>query len=226
MKRLKKILLIEDDLDVARELSLSLRRWDLEVELIDNFNNIVKEFIDKKPSLLLVDINLPFYDGFYWCQKIREYSKVPIIFLSSRDSNMDIIMGMNNGGDDYITKPFSVDVLVSKINALLRRSYDYTSSDSLVYYNDAVLDIERCIFRYNDKEIELTKNEIKMLSLLIKNKGKIVSREKLMMLLWNDDEFVSDNTLTVNVTRLRVKIKELGLDDIIKTKKGIGYFVQ
>lgn len=223
---MKKILLIEDDLDVARELSLSLRRWDLEVELIDNFNNIVKEFIDKKPSLLLVDINLPFYDGFYWCQKIREYSKVPIIFLSSRDSNMDIIMGMNNGGDDYITKPFSVDVLVSKINALLRRSYDYTSSDSLVYYNDAVLDIERCIFRYNDKEIELTKNEIKMLSLLIKNKGKIVSREKLMMLLWNDDEFVSDNTLTVNVTRLRVKIKELGLDDIIKTKKGIGYFVQ
>jgi DNA-binding response OmpR family regulator len=226
VKRLKKILLIEDDLDVARELSLSLRRWNLEVELIDNFNNIVKEFIDKKPSLLLVDINLPFYDGFYWCQKIREYSKVPIIFLSSRDSNMDIIMGMNNGGDDYITKPFSVDVLVSKINALLRRSYDYTSSDSQVYYNDAVLDIERCIFRYNDKEIELTKNEIKMLSLLIKNKGKIVSREKLMMLLWNDDEFVSDNTLTVNVTRLRVKIKELGLDDIIKTKKGIGYFVQ
>ncbi|WP_326512799.1 response regulator transcription factor [Clostridium intestinale] len=223
---MKKILLIEDDLDVARELSLSLRRWDLEVELIDNFNNIVKEFIDKKPSLLLMDINLPFYDGFYWCQKIREHSKVPIIFLSSRDSNMDIIMGMNNGGDDYITKPFSVDVLVSKINALLRRSYDYTSSDSLVYYNDAVLDIERCIFRYNDKEIELTKNEIKILSLLIKNKGKIVSREKLMMLLWNDDEFVSDNTLTVNVTRLRVKIKELGLDDIIKTKKGIGYFVQ
>ncbi|WP_315110745.1 response regulator transcription factor [Clostridium intestinale] len=223
---MKKILLIEDDLDVARELSLSLRRWDLEVELIDNFNNIVKEFIDKKPSLLLMDINLPFYDGFYWCQKIREHSKVPIIFLSSRDSNMDIIMGMNNGGDDYITKPFSVDVLVSKINALLRRSYDYTSSDSLVYYNDAVLDIERCIFRYNDKEIELTKNEIKILSLLIKNKGKIVSREKLMMLLWNDDEFVSDNTLTVNVTRLRVKIKELGLDDIIKTKKGIGYFIQ
>jgi DNA-binding response OmpR family regulator len=226
VKRLKKILLIEDDLDVARELSLSLRRWDLEVELVDDFNNIVKEFIDKKPSLLLMDINLPFYDGFYWCQKIREYSKVPIIFLSSRDSNMDIIMGMNNGGDDYITKPFSVDVLVSKINALLRRSYDYTSSDSLVYYNDAVLDIERCIFRYNDKEIELTKNEIKILSLLIKNKGKVVSREKLMMLLWNDDEFVSDNTLTVNVTRLRGKIKELGLDDIIKTKKGIGYFIQ
>ncbi|MDU4891429.1 MAG: response regulator transcription factor [Clostridium sp.] len=223
---MKKIMLIEDDLDVARELALSLRKWGFEVEIIDEFNNIVKEFIEKKPSLVLMDVNLPFYDGFYWCEKIRELSKVPIIFLSSRDSNMDIIMGMNNGGDDYITKPFSVEVLISKINALLRRSYDYTTSDSLVYYNDAILDIEKCIFRYKDNEIELTKNEIKILSLLIKNKGKVVSREKLMMSLWNDDEFVSDNTLTVNITRLRGRLKDLGLDDVIKTKKGIGYFIQ
>ena len=226
MKYLKKILLIEDDLDVSRELALSLRKWSFEVEVIDEFDNIVNEFIEKKPSLILIDVNLPFYDGFYWCEKIREISKVPIIFLSSRDSNMDIIMGMNNGGDDYITKPFSVEVLISKVNALLRRSYDYTSSDSLIYYNDAVLDIEKCIFRYKDNEIDLTKNEIKILSLLIKNKGKVVSREKLMMSLWNDDEFVSDNTLTVNVTRLRGRIKELGIDDIIKTKKGIGYLIQ
>lgn len=223
---MKKILLVEDDLDVGRELALSLRKWAFEVELIDNFDNIVKEFVEKKPSLILMDVNLPFYDGFYWCEKIREISKVPIIFLSSRDSNMDIIMGMNNGGDDYITKPFSVEVLISKINALLRRSYDYTNSDSLIYYNDTVLDVERCIFRYKDKEIELTKNEIKILSALIKNKGKVVSREKLMMSLWNDDEFVSDNTLTVNITRLRAKIKELGLYDVIKTKKGIGYLIQ
>jgi len=131
VKTLKKILLIEDDIDLARELALSLRKWAFEVELIEKFDDIVKEFIDKKPSLVLMDVNLPFYDGFYWCEKIREISKVPIIFLSSRDSNMDIIMGMNNGGDDYITKPFSVEVLISKINALLRRSYD-----SLVYYND------------------------------------------------------------------------------------------
>lgn len=223
---MKKILLVEDDLDVGRELALSLRKWAFEVELIDNFDNIVKEFVEKKPSLILMDVNLPFYDGFYWCEKIREISKVPIIFLSSRDSNMDIIMGMNNGGDDYITKPFSVEVLISKVNALLRRSYDYTNSDSLICYNDAVLDGERCIFRYKDKEIELTKNEIKILSALIKNKGKVVSREKLMMSLWNDDEFVSDNTLTVNITRLRAKIKELGLYDVIKTKKGIGYLIQ
>ncbi len=219
-------MLIEDDLDVARELELSLRKWGFEVEIIDKFNDIVKKFIEKKPSLILMDVNLPFYDGFYWCEKIRELSKVPIIFLSSRDSNMDIIMGMNNGGDDYITKPFSIEVLISKINALLRRSYDYTTSDSLIYYNDAVLDIEKCIFRYKDNEIELTKNEIKILSLLIKNKGKVVSREKIMMSLWNDDEFISDNTLTVNITRLRSRIRELGLDDVIKTKKGIGYLIQ
>ncbi|MDU2123954.1 MAG: response regulator transcription factor [Clostridium celatum] len=223
---MKKIMLIEDDLDVVRELALSLRKWGFEVEIIDQFNNIVKKFIEKKPSLILMDVNLPFYDGFYWCEKIREISKVPIIFLSSRDSNMDIIMGMNNGGDDYITKPFSIEVLISKINALLRRSYDYTTSDSLIYYNDAVLDIEKCIFRYKDNEIELTKNEIKILSLLIKNKGKVVSREKIMMSLWNDDEFISDNTLTVNITRLRSRIRELGLDDVIKTKKGIGYLIQ
>lgn len=223
---MKKIMLIEDDLDVVRELALSLRKWGFEVEIIDQFNNIVKKFIEKKPSLILMDVNLPFYDGFYWCEKIREISKVPIIFLSSRDSNMDIIMGMNNGGDDYITKPFSIEVLISKINALLRRSYDYTTSDSLIYYNDAVLDIEKCIFRYKDNEIELTKNEIKILSLLIKNKGKVVSREKIMMSLWNDDEFISDNTLTVNITRLRSRIRELGLGDVIKTKKGIGYLIQ
>lgn len=223
---MRKILIIEDDLDVARELAFSLKKWDFEVELVAAFHDIVKEFIEKRPSLILMDINLPYYDGFYWCEKIREHSKVPILFLSSRDSNMDIIMGMNNGGDDYITKPFSVEVLISKINALLRRSYDYTSSDSLYYYQDAVLDTQRCIFRYKEKEMELTKNEMKILSLLLKNKGKVVSREKIMMSLWNDDEFVSDNTLTVNVTRLRGRIKELGIEDIIKTKKGIGYFME
>ena len=223
---MKKLLLVEDELDVAKELALSLRKWGFEVDLIDEFDNILKEFIEKKPNLVLMDVNLPFFDGFYWCGKIREVSKVPLIFLSSRDSNMDIIMGMNNGGDDYITKPFAVEVLISKINALLRRSYDYTSSDSLMYYGDMVLDVERCLLRYKDDEIDLTKNEMKILSFLIKNKGKVISRDKIMMSLWNDDEFVSDNTLTVNITRLRGKLKGLGLGDIIKTKKGLGYFVQ
>ncbi|MBS4959015.1 MAG: response regulator transcription factor, partial [Clostridium sp.] len=133
---MREILLVEDDLDLSKQLSLSLEKWGFSVELIDNFSDIVKEFTEKNSSLIIMDVNLPYYDGFYWCEKIREISKVPIIFLSSRDSNMDLIMGINNGGDDYITKPFSIEVLITKINALLRRSYDYTFSDSVIYYKD------------------------------------------------------------------------------------------
>ncbi|MEW8996077.1 response regulator transcription factor [Clostridium sp.] len=222
---MKEILLVEDDLDLSKVLSSALNKWGFEVNLIENFDSILKEFIEKKPQMVIMDVNLPYYDGFYWCKKIREVSKVPILFLSSRDSNMDLIMGINNGGDDYITKPFSIEVLITKINALLRRTYDYAGSESIIYYNNVVLDIEKCTFKYGNNIIELTKNEIKILSVLIKNREKVVSRDKLMMSLWNDDEFVSDNTLTVNITRLRNKIKEIGLDDFIKTKKGIGYMV-
>ena len=222
---MKKILLIEDDLELAEEIKGSLEKWGFDVELIDDFSRILEEVVEKQPKLVLMDINLPFYDGFYWCSKIREVSKMPILFLSSRDSNMDIIMGINNGGDDYVTKPFDIQVLVAKINGLMRRAYNYGSSNSLLYYNDAVLDCDKCEFRYKGNVLELTKNELKILSLLIKNKGKVVSREKLMMALWNDDEFVNDNTLTVNVRRLRGRIKELGLEDVIKTKKGIGYII-
>ncbi len=223
---MREILLIEDDLDLSKQLSVALNKWEFSVELIDDFSNIVEEFIEKKPSLLIMDVNLPYYDGFYWCEKIRAISKVPIIFLSSRDSNMDLIMGINNGGDDYITKPFSIEVLITKINAMLRRSYDYTFSDSIIYYDDTVLDMDKCTFKYKGNTIELTKNEMKILSILIKNKEKVVSRDKIMMSLWNDDEFVSDNTLTVNITRLRGRLKEeLNLDEFIKTKKGIGYMV-
>ena len=222
---MKEILLVEDDLDLSKVLSSSLNKWGFKVNLIENFDSILKEFTEKEPQLVIMDVNLPYYDGFYWCKKIREVSKVPILFLSSRDSNMDLIMGINNGGDDYITKPFSIEVLITKINALLRRTYDYAGSESIIYYNGAALDIEKCTFKYGNNTIELTKNEIKILSVLIKNREKVVSRDKLMMSLWNDDEFVSDNTLTVNITRLRNKIKEIGLDDFIKTKKGIGYMV-
>ena len=222
---MKEILLIEDDLDLARELSLSLNKWGFKVYQIERFDDILKEKIKKKPMLVIMDVNLPYFDGFYWCEKIRDISKVPIIFLSSRDSNMDVIMGINNGGDDYITKPFSVEVLISKINALLRRSYDYVSSDSLLYYDDIILDTEKCILKRGDKSIELTKNELKILSLLIKNKDKVVSRDKIMMSLWDHDEFVNDNTLTVNITRLRNKLKDIGVEDFIKTKKGLGYMV-
>lgn len=223
---MKEILLVEDNLDLAKEIAINLEKWGMQVEGIDDFNNILEEVIKKQPKLVIMDVNLPYYDGFYWCQRIREVLKIPILFLSSRDSNMDLIMGIHNGGDDYITKPFDIQVLVAKINALLRRAYQYADSGALLYYNDAVLDTEKCELRYKGRTLELTKNEIKVLTLLIHNKGKVVSREKIMMSLWNMDEFISDNTLTVNITRLRSKMKEIGLGEAVKTKRGIGYMIQ
>ena len=220
------ILLVEDNLEVAKEIKLSLEKWGMKVQLIEDFSNVLEEVVKKQPKLVLMDVNLPYYDGFYWCGRIREVSKLPILFLSSRDSNMDLIMGINTGGDDYITKPFDTQVLLSKINALLRRTYQYTDSGALLYYNDAVLDIDKCELRYKENILDLTKNEIKILTLLIRNKGKVVSRDKIMMSLWNEDEFISDNTLTVNMTRLRGKLKEIGLEEVIKTKKGLGYMMQ
>ncbi|ADZ82105.1 response regulator transcription factor [Cellulosilyticum sp. ST5] len=222
---MKDILLVEDNLEVAKEIKLSLEKWGMQVQLIEDFSNVLEEVVRKQPKLVLMDVNLPYYDGFYWCGRIREVSNLPILFLSSRDSNMDVIMGINNGGDDYITKPFDTQVLLSKINALLRRAYQYTDAGALLYYNDAVLDIDKCELRYKGNSLELTKNEIKILTLLIRNKGKVVSRDKIMMSLWNDDEFISDNTLTVNMTRLRSKMKEIGLEEVIKTKKGLGYMM-
>ncbi|MCC0634884.1 MULTISPECIES: response regulator transcription factor [unclassified Clostridioides] len=222
-----KILLIEDDIDLSKEIALALERWGFKVEVIDNFELILEEFIDKKPDVVLLDVNLPLYNGFYWCEKIRGVSNVPIIFLSSRDSDMDLIMGINNGGDDYITKPFSIDILVTKINGIIRRAYNYSDSNSILYYKDLMFDVGKGIIKhkYKEKDIELTKNEIKILNLLLKNKNKVVSRESLMMTLWDNDEFVTDNALTVNINRLRSKVKELGVDDFIKTKKGIGYII-
>lgn len=221
-----KILFVEDDIDLAKETLIALEKWGFKVNLIDNFENIIEEFIYIKPEVVLLDVNLPLYNGFYWCEKIREISNVPIIFLSSRDSDMDLIMGINNGGDDYITKPFSIDVLVTKINAIIRRVYNYNNSNNIIGYKDLIFDIEKGIIKLNNKNIELTKNEIKILTLLLKNKDKVVSRESLMMSLWDSDEFVTDNALTVNINRLRSKIKELGVEDFIKTKKGIGYIVE
>lgn len=162
---MKDILLVEDNLEVAKEIKLSLEKWGMQVQLIEDFSNVLEEVVRKQPKLVLMDVNLPYYDGFYWCGRIREVSNLPILFLSSRDSNMDVIMGINNGGDDYITKPFDTQVLLSKINALLRRAYQYTDAGALLYYNDAILDIDKCELRYKGNSLELTKNEIKILTL-------------------------------------------------------------
>lgn len=223
---MRNILLIEDDIALREEIKLVLEKWGYKVEIIKDFKSVVKEFIVFNSHLVIMDVNLPFFDGFYWCSKIRAISKTPIVFLSSRDSNMDVIMGINNGGDDYITKPFSEELLITKISAVLRRTYDYSNDNNyLIYYDDLILDIEKGSINYKEKTIDLTKNEIKIMSLLMKNKGKVVSRDKLMMALWEDDEFVNDNALTVNINRIRNRLKEIGVEDFIKTKKGIGYIV-
>lgn len=223
---MKKILIIEDDLDLALEMKRTLEHWQFDVRLTKAFNQIIETFLEYEPMIIILDINLPFFDGFYWCEKIRQISTVPIIFLSSRDSNLDLMMAIHHGGDDYLTKPVSSDILVTKINAIMRRTYDYVSNSNLVYLDNLVVDFEKGTLKHNNKTLELTKNEMRILTTLIKQKGKIVTREQLMINLWNDDEFISDNTLTVNVNRLRARLKEIGIDDFIQTKKGIGYLIK
>ncbi|EQE31370.1 transcriptional regulatory family protein [Clostridioides difficile CD38] len=203
-----------------------LTKWGHDVHQIENLENIIEEFKNYNPELVLLDINLPFYDGFHWCNEIRKISKVPIIFISSRNSNMDVIMGVNLGADDYIQKPFSVDVLVAKVNALLRRTYNFVDNNSnQIIHNGVTLDLSTATINYEDNTIELTKNEIKILHELMKYKGQIVSRNKLMKKLWDNDWFVDDNTLTVNVNRIRSKLNEIGLEDFIETKRGLGYII-
>lgn len=221
-----RIMIVEDDIALKKQIYEGLTRWGHEVYKIENLENIIEEFNSFKPQLLLLDINLPFYDGFHWCNEIRKFSQIPIIFISSRSSNMDVIMGVNLGADDYIQKPFSIDVLVAKVNALLRRSYNFADSNSdKIIHNGVTLDLSTAIITYNNKSIELTKNEIKILHELMKHKSQIVSRDKLMKKLWDNDWFVDDNTLTVNVNRIRNKLKDIGLENFIDTKRGLGYII-
>ncbi|MDX5658111.1 response regulator transcription factor [Clostridioides difficile] len=221
-----KIMVVEDDVSLKNIIAKCLTKWGHDVHQIENLENIIEEFKNYNPELVLLDINLPFYDGFHWCNEIRKISKVPIIFISSRNSKMDVIMGVNLGADDYIQKPFSVDVLVAKVNALLRRTYNFVDNNSnQIIHNGVTLDLSTATINYEDNTIELTKNEIKILHELMKYKGQIVSRNKLMKKLWDNDWFVDDNTLTVNVNRIRSKLNEIGLEDFIETKRGLGYII-
>ncbi|MGG0339048.1 response regulator transcription factor [Priestia megaterium] len=221
-----KILIVEDDDKIYELVKEKFEQWSFEVVGVEDFQKVMEVFIAESPELVILDVNLPVYDGFYWCQQIRAVSKTPIVFLSSREHPMDIVMAMNVGADDYIQKPFNLDVLVAKVQALLRRTYSYgdTISD-VIEWNGAVLDLKKGSLHYNDQEIHLTKNEFFILRLLLEERGKIVSREELMRRLWEDEKFVSDNTLSVNITRIRTKLEEIGLNDKIVTKKGQGYLV-
>lgn len=221
-----KIMIVEDDRSLCTNMKEMLIKWGFDVVLVDNFENITAEFAGKKPDLVIMDVNLPYFDGFYFCNKIREISKVPIVFVSSRDTNMDIIMAMNTGADDYITKPFSMDILIAKINALLRRTYSYGDQPSdLVECDGVILNLMENTLIHKEEKIELTKNEFKVILLLMKNRGKTISRERIMRALWDDDNFINDNTLTVNINRLRTKLYYMGLKDYIVTKKGYGYMI-
>jgi two-component system, OmpR family, bacitracin resistance response regulator BceR len=221
-----KIVIVEDDDKIYELVKEKFEQWSFEVAGVEDFQKVMEVFIAESPELVILDVNLPVYDGFYWCQQIRTVSKAPIVFLSSREHPMDIVMAMNVGADDYIQKPFNLDVLVAKVQALLRRTYSYgdTISD-VIEWNGAVLDLKKGSLHYKDQEIHLTKNEFFILRLLLEERGKIVSREELMRRLWEDEKFVSDNTLSVNITRIRTKLEDIGLNDKIVTKKGQGYLV-
>jgi OmpR family two-component system bacitracin resistance response regulator BceR len=219
-----KLLLIEDDVTLFNELKERLEQWSYDVYGIHDFSSVMQEFSEAKPDLVIMDIQLPKYDGFHWCRMIRSHSKIPIIFLSSRDHPSDMVMSMQFGADDFVQKPFHFDVLVAKIQALLRRVYNYSVEQvSLLSWQGATIDYEKNKVSNKSKTIDLTKNEIFILKCLIHKKNTIVSRDELINSLWEDKRFISDNTLTVNVNRLRKKLDEIGLGTFIETKVGQGY---
>lgn len=214
---------MEDDETIARLIKKHLEKWEYEVSTVQDFGNVLGEFAICDPQLVLLDIRLPFYNGHYWCTQIRQVSKVPIIFLSSVSDNMNIVMAMNMGADDFIPKPFDLEVLTAKVQALLRRSYDFAGSSSMLEHKGMLLNLSDATILYQEQKVELTKNELKILQTLIENKMQVVTRETLMTRLWESDMYVDENTLSVNVNRLRKKLTSIGLEDSILTKKGIGY---
>jgi len=221
-----RIMIVEDDLTIANAIKEHLGKWDYEVMLVTDFKNITEQFIRFEPQLVLLDVMLPFFNGFYWCNEIRKISKVPIMFISSASDNMNIVMAMNMGGDDFIAKPFDLDVLTAKVEALLRRTYSFQGQVSVIEHKGVVLNLRDAALTYNNQKIELTKNDYKILQLLMENTGRVVTREEIMQRLWESDSFIDDNTLTVNMARLRKKLAESGLEDFITTKKGLGYMVE
>lgn len=220
-----RLLIVEDDKGIAEAIKNQAELWDLRVHCIENFRNIMTEFAEFDPHIILMDISLPFFNGYHWCSEIRKVSKVPIIFISSASDNMNMVMAMNMGADDFIAKPFDQSVLMAKLQAMLRRTYDFSASVPVLEHRGALLNTGDNTLIYNDEKIALSKNEFRILLILMENKGKVVSREKLMEHLWESDSFVDENTLSVNVGRLRKRLDAAGLEDFITTKFGIGYMI-
>ena len=220
-----KIFIAEDDAVISEKIAAHLRTWNYEAVCVQDFSSVLTEFASFSPHLVLLDISLPFFDGYHWCSEIRKISKAPIIFISSASDNMNIIMAMNMGGDDFIAKPFDLNVLTSKVQALLRRTHEFGAQTELTEHRGAILNMSSLTLTYNGTSADLTKNENKILLTLLENKGKAVSRDTLMIALWQTDNYVDENTLSVNIARLRQKLDKLGLDGFIETKKGLGYIV-
>ncbi|CAM3313335.1 response regulator transcription factor [Paenibacillus lupini] len=221
-----RIMIIEDDEKIRRIVADALRKWQYEVIELTSFENVLGEFEARQPHLVLLDVNLPVFDGFYWCQQIRSVSKVPIIFISSRNQNMDVIMAINMGADDFVQKPFDLGVLVAKVSALLRRNYTYQDESLQLSHRQLIFHLSNSSVQYGEHTAELSRNEFIILQTMMRQIGKIVSRDDLMQVLWNDEQFIDDNTLTVNVNRLRRKIAMLGIEDFIVTRKGMGYIIE
>lgn len=221
-----RIFIVEDDMTIAGTLAKHLKRWGYETDYVRDFKNVVERFIEFGPQLVILDIMLPLFNGFHWCQEIRKISKVPIIFLSSASDNMNIVMAMNMGGDDFIEKPFDLNVVTAKVQAVLRRAYAFQGAVEVVECRGIVLKLNDATVNIKGQEKELTKNEFRILRLLMEKAGRIVPREEIIENLWESDEFIDDNTLTVNVTRLRRKLESMGASDVIRTKKGIGYMIE
>ena len=218
--------IVEDDMGIAEAIQTQAELWDMQVRCVRNFRNVMAEFADFAPHIVLLDISLPFFNGYHWCSEIRKVSKVPIIFISSASDNLNMVMAMNLGADDFIAKPFDQSVLIAKIQAMLRRTYDFGSAVPILEHRGALLNTGDNTLTYQGQQISLTKNEYRILLTLLENKGKVVSRERLMERLWETDSFVDDNTLTVNVNRLRKKLDAAGLSGFIATRFGVGYLVE
>ena len=220
---MQKIIIVEDTEKIRNESKEFLSKYGYDVKVPEDFNNIINYIFEENPDLILLDINLPVFDGYYICREIRSKSDVPIIIVTSRDSEMDELMSMNLGADDFITKPYNTQILLARISSILRRVNNSTSQ--LLTHNGLNLNLSSGSISYNNNITELTKNELKILNYLILNKEKIVSRDELMEYLWSSEAYVDDNTLSVNVTRLRKKLEEIGLKNVIETRRGLGYIL-
>lgn len=220
-----KILVVEDDAVISEQIGKYLEKWGYEVETVKDFADVMGQFGAYEPQLVLLDIGLPFYNGYYWCSEIRKVSQVPIIFISSASDNMNVVMAVNMGGDDFVVKPFDLEILQAKIQALLRRAYAFTAPGTVLEYQGVLLNMTDMSLSCCKNSVDLTKNEFRILQTLFEAAGGVVSRDMLMKRLWDDECFVDDNTLTVNINRLRKRLAEVGLAELIRTKKGVGYLL-